>query len=311
MPKVSVVVPVYGVEKYIGRCLESIIAQTSSDIEIIIVNDCTPDSSMDIVHKYALKDNRIKVLSHNTNKGLMCTRKTGYSAAQGCYITFCDSDDTLPVDAIESLYNLAIESDADIVSGDMQLLYDEGNAKRLFMNLPYGNDAESVYRALFEKKYTHNLCGKIFKCSLLQDYEYVTLPNFINGEDGMLFYQILQHVTDVVHLKEVVYYYYQNSSSSTHARIGDAAMAHLIDFYNYVVSIQYHNDKLNYLAVCYATDCVNEFAICQGYARMKRIIKNRGGYQYLSFLSRIKYMTLKQNLRWYVKYIVASFQCDK
>lgn len=308
MPKVSVCIPVYNVEQYIGSCIESVISQSIKDIEIIIVNDCTPDKSMEIVWRYADKDERIKIVEHDENHGLMMARRTGYMNATGDYITFCDSDDIMPSDAVETLYNCAIESGADIVSGDMEWLYDDGTTKRSYMSLPYGSDSESVYRALLSKEYSHTLCSKLFQNSLLQSHEYITLMNHTNGEDGMLFYQVLQFATKVVHQSKVVYHYYQNSQSSTHLRIKDNALSFLVEFYNYVVNIPYKSPYLKYLAICYSTDCVNEFALNQGYRRMKQIVKEKGAYPYLSFSYRMKYMTIKQNLRWYTKYILNFLQ---
>ena len=118
MPKVSVIVPVYNVEKFIRRCLISIQQQSLDDIEIIVVNDATPDNSMAIVQELAKDDHRITILNHEKNLGPMCTRETGYMAAIGDYITFCDSDDYMPKDALEKLYSTAVASNADIVSGN-------------------------------------------------------------------------------------------------------------------------------------------------------------------------------------------------
>ena len=228
MPKVSVCIPVYNVEKYIRRSMESVLSQSLKDIEVLVVNDCTPDASMEIVREYASKDSRIRVIEHEANLGLMMARRTGYKAATGDYITFCDSDDIMPSNAVETLYNLAIESGADIVSGDMEWLYDDGTTKRSFISLPYGSDSESVYRALLSKEYSHTLWSKLFQNSLLQGHEYVTLMHATNGEDGMLFYQVLQHAKKVEHQPKVVYSYYQNNQSSTHVRLKEHALYSIV-----------------------------------------------------------------------------------
>lgn len=308
MPKISVCVPVYNVEQYIGRCIESIQHQTLKDIEIIIVNDCTPDNSMQIVENYAIQDSRIKVINHESNKGLMWARRTGYMAAVGDYITFCDSDDFLPNDALQTLYNISLKTKSDIVSGDMQILFDNGTTKSWHSSLIYGSDKDNVYRALLTKKYSHNLCSKMFKKDLLQKNDYITLEHHTNGEDGMLFYQIMQHVKDATHINKIVYIYYQNKQSSTHIKLSELALMRLIDFYNYVIKIPYSNRELKYLAFRYAIDCVNEFALTQGYSKIKSIVEKNGTIPYLSFCYRLKYMTIKQNLRWYTKYILNLLQ---
>ncbi|MGM9795780.1 MAG: glycosyltransferase family 2 protein [Candidatus Aphodosoma sp.] len=316
MPKVSVCVPVYGVEKYIERCARSLFEQTLDDMEFIFVDDCTPDRSIDILKsiieeyrfRFAEKKYTARIERMPTNSGQAAVRRHGIQLATGDYITFCDSDDIMPSDAVETLYNLAIESGADIVSGDMEWLYDDGTTKRSRISLPYGSDSEAVYRALLSKEYSHTLWSKLFKNSLLQEHEYITLMNHTNGEDGMLFYQVLQYAQKVVHQNKVVYSYYQNSHSSTHLRIKDHALSLLVEFYNYVVNIPYQNSDLKHLAICYATDCINEFALNQGLDRMKKYVNEKGVYPYLSFSFRLKYMTIKQNLIWYAKYILSHIQ---
>ena len=103
MPKVSVIIPVYRCRDYIGRCIESLQKQTIADIEIIFVNDCTPDDSVDIIKHYMQYDSRISIINHSRNKGPMMARFNGYSVAKGDYITFMDSDDTLPCDSLKTL----------------------------------------------------------------------------------------------------------------------------------------------------------------------------------------------------------------
>lgn len=236
MPKVTVCVPVYNVEKYIERCARSLFEQTLDDIEFIFVDDCTPDRSIEILEsviaeyklRFAEKNYTVRIVRMPTNSGQAAVRRQGYQLASGDYITFCDSDDIMPEDAIETLYNLAIESGADITSGDMELLYDDGTTKRSFISLPYGNDAEAVYRALLSKEYSHTLWSKLFRNNLLQEYEYLTLMNATNGEDGMLFYQVLQHTSKVEHVNKVVYQYYQNGQSSTHVRLKKSALYSII-----------------------------------------------------------------------------------
>lgn len=114
MPKLSVIVPVYNVEKFLPRCLNSILSQTLSDIEIICVDDCSPDKSIDILQDYEKRDSRIKVLRHSKNKRQGGARNTGITIATGDYIGFIDSDDWIEPDYYEKLYNAAIKADADV-----------------------------------------------------------------------------------------------------------------------------------------------------------------------------------------------------
>lgn len=308
MTKVSICVPVYNVEKYIGRCLDSLVCQSFKDIEIIVVNDCTPDNSMEVVKRYAKDDERIKIINHDTNLGLMWTRRTGYMAAKGDYITFCDSDDWLPIDAIKNLYDKALELNADIVSGEIQMCYDDGTTKSFLNCCLTGSGKNDIYQSLLTKTYPHNLCSKLFKRDLLQGHDYITLKHHTNAEDGMLFYQVVQHVKKAFHINEVVYIYYQNRNSSTHSRLNEIALIRLVEFYNFIINIPYNNNKLQRLALCYATECLNEFALNQGYRRMKLVVQKHGLHPYLNCFYRLRFMSMKQNLRWYTKYILKLFK---
>ena len=223
--KVSVVIPIYNVEDKVARCLESILTQSLHDLEIIVVDDGTPDNSMQVVDRYAAGDNRFRVVAHERNRGLMQARKTGYMMAKGDYVMFCDSDDYLPPRALETFYNEAMRTGADVVSGDLTLVFPvDGQQEVRGSVLRYGSAMIPVYKSLLLDEYHHNLCGKLFRRSLLQDHDYTTIEHFTNGEDGFLFYQVMEHVGKVVHLQKPLYCYVQNDMSSTRFRYGENAI---------------------------------------------------------------------------------------
>ena len=116
-PKISVVVPIYKVEKYLDRCIYSIINQTYTNLEIILVDDGSPDNCPKICDEYASKDNRIKVI-HKQNGGLSSARNAGIKVATGDYIGFVDSDDFIELDMYEQMYKVAYENDVDLVMSD-------------------------------------------------------------------------------------------------------------------------------------------------------------------------------------------------
>jgi len=128
--KVSIIVPVYKVEKYIHQCVESLTHQSLNDIEIILVDDGSPDGCPKICDEYANKDNRIKVI-HKTNAGVSAARNDGLSIANGEYVVFCDSDDWMEKDCCEKLYNKAIADQADVVIGDVYMAYENRERKRV------------------------------------------------------------------------------------------------------------------------------------------------------------------------------------
>lgn len=119
MPKVSIIVPIYNVEKYLGRCMNSLLMQTLKDIEIIMVDDASPDNCPKMCDEYAKKDNRVKVI-HKKNAGLGFARNSGIDIACGEYIAFVDSDDYVTLDAYEKLYNAAVRNKADCVFAGIQ-----------------------------------------------------------------------------------------------------------------------------------------------------------------------------------------------
>ena len=113
-PLISVLLPAYKVEKYIAHCIETIQNQTYKNIEIIIVDDCSPDNSGKIAEEYGKKDSRIKVFHHEINKGLSATRNTGIENSHGEYLTFIDSDDWVSEDYVEYLYKIIKNTESDI-----------------------------------------------------------------------------------------------------------------------------------------------------------------------------------------------------
>ena len=116
--KISVIIPVYNVEKYLSECLDSIVNQTLKEIEIICVNDGSTDNSLSILKEYAFKDNRIKIINKE-NEGQGYARKVGLDSATGKYILFCDSDDYYAeLTAFEKLYNCAEDKETDLVTFD-------------------------------------------------------------------------------------------------------------------------------------------------------------------------------------------------
>lgn len=320
MPKVSICVPVYNVEKYIERCARSLFEQTLDDLEFVFVDDCTPDRSVEILKsiieeyqlRFAKKNYTARIEKMPTNSGQAAVRRQGYQFASGDYITFCDSDDVMPADAIETLYNLAVESGADIVSGDMEWLFEDGTTKRNNVSLPYGNDAESVYRALLYKTYSHNLCSKLFKSGLLKEYDYITLMNATNGEDGMLFYQVLQHSIKTVHINQVVYHYIQHSQSSTHKRLNRQALSSIVYLNKVRLDTCGRITSLKDDTWVYVSKVLNGLLV-EGYKdTLVPIIRNEQLEEYINLCQMAQHYPVKDFIRTMVrrtlKPIIAKFQ---
>lgn len=235
-PKVSIIVPLYNVEKYISRCIESLLCQTEKNIEIILVNDATPDGSMRIVREYEHSDSRIRVIDNQINQGPMWVRMQGCKAASGHYITFCDSDDELPHDAVEKLVDAMDVSNADIAVG--QALYvSENNRTPIKSKLSCGTDKISVFKSLLINEMPQTLWGKMFKSSLFQNYEYKVYKNNTNGEDALMLYQIVGNISKVHVICDIVYLYYQNEGSSTQRKLNEKQINNILTTNEYRISV--------------------------------------------------------------------------
>ena len=224
MPKVSVIVPVYGVEKYIERCARSLFKQTLEDIEFIFVDDCTPDKSIEILKNvledYPLRKDQVKIVSHEKNMGLPIARQSGLKVASGDYIIHCDSDDWVDVTMYEKMYNKAIEEGSDIVVCDF--CRTDGENKNSINIGAHTTDVKIfILNCLFQKDHW-SLCNKLFKGT--DYYKDIHYPTGALGEDMVLCLQLLNKCNSMSYVKESLYYYYFNPTSITKKRTVDSCI---------------------------------------------------------------------------------------
>jgi glycosyltransferase involved in cell wall biosynthesis len=209
-PKVSIIVPVYNVEKYINRCIDSILSQTFTNFECILVDDHTPDSSGAICDGYAEKDNRIKVIHKAQNEGLPQARKTGFENSSGDYIVNIDSDDHIEVDMIEKMYNMAISEDFDMVYCDLYRYDRHNNAPYEKMPVLSNNYIENIKSAILG---FNAGCAVINKLIKRETYEKVKFPKYSNGEDKNTSAQILFFSSKIGYVNAALYHYRYNPLS--------------------------------------------------------------------------------------------------
>lgn len=226
--KISVIVPVYNVEKSIERCIRSILEQTFQDFEVVVVNDCTPDKSMDIVYQLAKDDFRFVFIEHERNKGLMWARYSGYQVAQGDYFVFCDSDDSMPKMALELFFHAIDNSEDDIVVGAYRKWVTSDSSYIVIPQLKYGNKSGAVLRSMLEREITFSLWGKIFRKSLFRSPEIPLLDNQTLGEDAILLSYLVHKSSSISVIPSVVYNYMYNSSSVTRNFYSDSQVMQLI-----------------------------------------------------------------------------------
>ena len=208
MPKISIIVPVYKVEKYLHRCLDSIVAQTFTDWECILVDDGSPDNSGNICDEYAGKDNRFRVF-HQENAGVSAARNKGLDEAKGEWITFIDSDDWVDEKMYEELFACAVTNAAEVVvSGRVQIdgikTEKEFKVKNGWLNMP--KDFEW---------YIQSPCAKLFSRTILHKYN-IRFPEGITlAEDLYFVFQVFINCQRILGTDKVFYNYLKNSNSVT------------------------------------------------------------------------------------------------
>lgn len=227
--KITVIIPVYNVEKYLSECLESIINQTLKDIEIICVNDCSSDNSSVILDQYKQKDDRIIIINHKNNLGLGEARNSGIKISIGEYISFIDSDDFIEYDFLEQLYNTAKKYNADIASTlNILAVYNDRTEKYNYNkiyewkkdnNLMEGKSSVSIQNMMYETNEFTNVMSwnKIWKKDFL-NCNHLDFQLKDRGEDIDLFYRALLHDPIIAFNHNAVYYYRQHDSSIVAAR---------------------------------------------------------------------------------------------
>ena len=207
-PIISIIIPVYKVEKYLRRCLDSILAQTFIDFECILVDDGSPDNCPAICDEYVKKNNRITVI-HKENGGVAVARDSGLSKTSAEFVMYVDSDDWLEPNALELLYKKQRETGADIVVGGLKRIHSQWNMFYMCPKIPKNMQPVAYY--LF---YCHKgLVSKLFRRNLFSDY---AVPETNFGEDVLVNIQIfsiiksekLQQIDDVI-------YNYDNTTSGT------------------------------------------------------------------------------------------------
>lgn len=213
MNKVSIIVPVYNIEKYLAKCLDSLINQTLEDIEIICVNDGSTDNSAEILNEYAQKDSRIKIINQE-NAGLSAARNTGINAANGEYIGYVDSDDWVDLTYFENLYNAAIQNNADIAVAGIKRVGGEHYKEKLFLefkNPTTTNNVEEKFRLcdIPDKSYVWN---KIYKLSEIKKHNLYFRVG-VNYEDIIYAPKIIHILSTLTTVPNTYYYYLKRRGS--------------------------------------------------------------------------------------------------
>ena len=224
MPKVSIIIPVYGVEKYIERCARSLFEQTLDDIEYLFIDDCTPDKSVEILKRvleeYPHRKSQVVIHRMEQNSGQAKVREWGMRNARGEYVIHCDSDDWVDVHMYEEMYNKAIDEDADVVVCDYVVTNDTSIIKTI--NACHAKSAKQLIENCLFQRDPWSLCNKLFNRKVYYNIEY---PKGAMGEDMATTIQLLWNCKTLSYINKPYYQYFYNYESITKVCTRDSCIS--------------------------------------------------------------------------------------
>lgn len=300
-PFISVIVPVYNSEKYLSKTLDCIVAQTLKNIEIICVNDGSTDSSLEILQRYSEQDKRIKIINKE-NGGLSSARNKGIDTAVGQYIGFVDSDDIIPENYYQQLYENAINCNADIVQCRILMLYQEnGKIEKWTLNndiLQFDSRNSNLNKLLLT--YASGCWNKIYRKNLFENIRFI---NGIYWEDNPFNLEISLKANKIISIPDTYYYYVQRDGSIVYSQ--NAKLHYdLLKGANYI--IDYLNNPKNQIAKKHYQEfipsiiCRLNFEYSKAFSNPNLSKKERKKYKRLHhrLLFKIKYLPLSEKLNY-------------
>lgn len=300
---ISVIIPIYKVEDLLERCVNSVINQTYDNLQIILVDDGSPDNCPKLCDDFAKKDSRIFVI-HKENGGLSDARNYGIEKAKGKYITFIDSDDYIDDRMIEILYSNLIEKNADISICKFEKVYNDSKiVKSKLNNVEVMTREETIYNLIIDKKFNNYAWNKLYKTEFFKNIKY---PVGKKMEDIGTTYKILELVNSVVYTDYVGYYYYQRESSILgnlkedliydYIDMMDEWTNHLYSNYNHLkfeIDKMYFSTIIHFHILCIKNnnkELYDNLKMKKQYLLLKKIVKEN------NILKLIKGLTVKRKI---------------
>ena len=240
--KISIIIPVYNVEKYLNRCVDSILSQTFSDFEVLLIDDGSPDNSGKICDEYAVKDNRVRVF-HKKNGGVSSARNLGLDKAIGDYIMFVDSDDWISDDCLEVCMKEITKNDLDALQFGFISVHDE-------KEIPQMKEQTQVYNGeQYINANNFNVCvgGGLYKRYIIEDNSLKFPVELKLAEDQIFILNFFRYAKRIKYLNAAMYYYLQRGDSAVHnSKSEDMLLScdYLIEFSQQWPSCKYHVDSL-------------------------------------------------------------------
>lgn len=235
MPKVSVIIPIYNVAKFIGRCAETLLQQSLGDVEYIFVDDASPDNSIEIlksvIAKHPERAADVKIVSHPHNKGLPAARNSGLAIARGEYIFHCDGDDYVETDMLEKMYQATGGGKADIVWSDWYLTFDH---KERYMTEPCHSTSLDAVKAMLGGTMKYNVWNKLVRRDLYLHHNILFPEGYGMGED-MTMIMLFSYAEKVTYVHEAFYHYVKMNTGAFSQTYSER---HLTDLRHNVERIQ-------------------------------------------------------------------------
>ena len=210
-PTISIVVPIYKVEDYLERCINSILNQSFENFELILVDDGSPDRCGEICDEYAKKDNRIKVI-HKENGGLSDARNAGLDIARGIFVGFVDSDDFIHKDMYSILYKAILDSKCDVAQCKFKYFHKEDELEKNIINdgkYKIYTNIDAIEEMIDNKNLNVNVWNKLYKRELFDD---IRFPKGKIHEDEFVTYKIFYKANSISYVDKEMYYYFSNDT---------------------------------------------------------------------------------------------------
>ena len=275
MPKFSIIIPVYNVEKYIKKCLDSVFTQTEKDYEVIVVNDGTKDNSMDIVKNYDVK------IVNQKNQGLSEARNTGLKNAKGEYILFLDSDDYIEKDLLKEL-NKSIKNKPDLVRFQIREVFD--TYKKDYNELSFTNKSgPEAFSIICNYHFVENAWAYLYKKSYLEENNFTFKKGTIHEDFGLVPLVIMK-ASNVNSISYIGYNYVQREGSIMSQKNYEKTKKKVDDFYNHYLFLIKEIDKTELDSKVFKSFISNSLIlkICElegnDYKQYKKLLKEQGVY---------------------------------
>ena len=254
---ISVIINVYNGEKFINKCLDSIINQTYKNLEILIINDGSTDGTLNIIKKY--KDKRIRVINNKKNIGLSLSRNVGIDNAKGEYLYFVDADDFIEIDTIEYLYNLIKKYNVDISTCKCLDIYDyDYKLNQTEEKIQLLAASDYLKKVLISQNREVSIWNKLIKKELFNNIKFEN--RIIN--DIAFTHKIILKSKNIIYSNQIKYFYFNNSEGISHMKENDLDRA--IDRYNSCI------ERYEYIKNIYPDLIENDISLIQNIARLYR-----------------------------------------